>query len=206
MKLRQGLERFWADENGGAAEFALLLPIIMIFLLGIIDAGRYTWGFNRGEKASQIGARTAVVTDPLVEELSTYSFSGTTVGGVLLGQGDRIPIGALGTITCTSTQCTCTTAPCLNGTLTHDAAAFAIVAARIKSVWPDVEDADITIEYSGSGLGYAGNPVGMDIAPFVTVKLKNRTLSSYFLFGGTVGFPEFEYTLTMEDGAGSQSN
>lgn len=206
MTLRRGLDRFGADESGSAAEFALMLPFILLFLIGIIDAGRYTWGFNRGEKASQVGARTAVVTNPLVKELATYSFSGVTVGGTLLGQGDRIPVAALGTITCTSTQCTCTTAPCLNGTLTHDAAAFAIVAARIKSIWPDVKDADITIEYSGSGLGYAGNPVGMDIAPFVTVKLKNRTLSSYFLFGGSVGFPEFEYSLTMEDGAGSQAN
>ncbi|MEZ5681354.1 MAG: TadE/TadG family type IV pilus assembly protein [Erythrobacter sp.] len=203
---RAEIRRFVRDESGSAAEFALLLPLTMLFLLGIIDAGRYAWGFNQGEKASQVGARMAVVTAPLVKELSTYSFSGVTVGGVLLGQGDRIPVGALGTITCTSTACTCTTAPCLNGTLTRDAAAFTALATRIKLIWPAVEDADIAVEYSGSGLGYAGNPSGMDIAPFVTVKLLNRDFTSFFLFGTTVGFPEFDYTLTMEDGAGSSSN
>lgn len=203
---RETIMRFVEDESGSAAEFALLLPVLMLFLLGIIDAGRYAWGFNQGEKASQVGARMAVVTAPLVEELATYSFSGVTIGGTLLGQGDRIPVNALGTITCTSTACTCTVAPCLNGTLTHDSDAFDTLAARVKQIWPDVQDADITVEYSGSGLGYAGNPVGMDIAPFVTVRLLNRDFTSLFLFGTTVGFPDFAYTLTMEDGAGASSN
>jgi Flp pilus assembly protein TadG len=206
MTVRSFLHRLRVDESGGAAEFALMLPIILLFMLGLIDAGRYAYDFNRGEKATQIGARVAVVTDPLVEELTSYSFSGVTVGGVQLGQGDRIPVAALGTITCTSTSCTCATSPCLGGTLTLDTAAFAVMAARVKQIWPMVEDADITVQYSGSGLGYAGNPNGMDIAPFVTVTLTNLDFTSFLLLGGTVGFPDFRYTLTMEDGAGSQYN
>ena len=206
MRLRSATRRFLADESGAAAEFALMLPIILLFLVGIVDAGRYAYSFNRGEKATQVGARVAVVTSPLVTQLTTYSFSGVTVGGVLLGQGDRIPVAALGTISCTSTGCTCATAPCLNGTLTLDNAAFTVVATRIKYMWPEVQDADITVEYSGSGLGYAGNPSGMDISPFVTVKLRNRSFTSYLMFGNTVNFPEFAYTMTMEDGVGVQSN
>ncbi|QKG71128.1 TadE/TadG family type IV pilus assembly protein [Erythrobacter mangrovi] len=206
MTARSFLRRFLADQTGAVAEFALLLPLIMLFMLGLIDAGRYAYDFNRGEKATQIGARVAVVTDPLVQQLTTYTFSGVTVGGVQLGQGDRIPQGALGTITCTSTGCTCTVAPCLGGTLTLDTAAFAVMANRIKQIWPKVEDADITVEYTGSGLGYAGNPSGMDIAPFVTVRLANMDFTSIFLFGTTVGLPDFHYTLTMEDGAGVNYN
>ncbi|WP_341712981.1 TadE/TadG family type IV pilus assembly protein [Erythrobacter sp.] len=206
MTGRTILRRFIADQSGGVAEFALLLPLIMLFMLGLIDAGRYAYDFNRGEKATQVGARVAVVTNPLVTQLTTYTFSGVTVGGVQLGQGDRIPQAALGTITCTSTACTCTVTPCLGGTLTLDTAAFAVMANRVKQIWPMVEDADITVEYSGSGLGYAGNPSGMDIAPFVTVRLTNMDFTSIFLFGGTVGFPDFQYTLTMEDGAGTQYN
>ncbi|MFA6220552.1 MAG: TadE/TadG family type IV pilus assembly protein [Erythrobacter sp.] len=190
-----------AEETAAAGEFALLLPIILLFLLGIIDAGRYAYDFNRGEKATQIGARVAVVTAPLVSELSSYSFVGST-----LGQGDRIPQDALGTITCTSTACTCTTTPCLGGTLTLDAAAFAVMATRVKQIWPMVEDADIAVDYSGSGLGYAGNPTGMDVAPFVTVRLTNMNFTSIVLLGTSVGFPEFQYTLTMEDGSGGQYN
>lgn len=201
MIKRSNLRQFVSDERGSAGEFALILPIIILFLIGIIDAGRYAYHFNRGEKATQMGARTAVVTNPLVSELATYNFVSST-----LGQGDRIPESALGRITCTSSACSCTTSPCLAGTLTHDTAAFAVVATRIKQIWPEVQDADIRVEYSGSGLGYAGNPSGMDIAPFVTVRLVNRTFTSFILLGGSVGFPDFRYTLTMEDGAGTQSN
>jgi Flp pilus assembly protein TadG len=201
MSTRRLLRRLLAEETAAAGEFALLLPIILLFLLGIIDAGRYAYDFNRGEKATQIGARVAVVTAPLVSELSSYSFVGST-----LGQGDRIPQDALGTITCTSTACTCTTTPCLGGTLTLDAAAFAVMATRVKQIWPMVEDADIAVDYSGSGLGYAGNPTGMDVAPFVTVRLTNMNFTSIVLLGTSVGFPEFQYTLTMEDGSGGQYN
>ena len=201
MIARDHLRRFVSDERGSAGEFALMLPIIILFLIGIIDAGRYAYGFSRGEKATQMGARTAVVTYPLVKELATYSFVGST-----LSQGDRIPESALGRITCTSSACSCTTSPCLSGTLSHDPDAYKVVANRIKLIWPEVQDADIRVEYSGSGLGYAGNPSGMDIAPFVTVRLVNRRFTSFILLGGSVGFPNFRYTLTMEDGAGTQSN
>lgn len=206
MRGRRFLSRLARDESGAAAEFALMLPIILLFFFGIIDAGRYAFYFNRGEKATQVGARVAVVTSPLVSELSSYSFSGVTVGGTMLGQGDRIPQGALGTITCTSTGCTCTATPCLGGSLTLDQAAFAVLATRIKQVWPMVSDTDISVEYAGSGLGYAGNPTGMDVAPFVTVRLNNMDFTSVLLFGSTISYPDFNYTLTMEDGAGDKYN
>ncbi|WP_435200381.1 TadE/TadG family type IV pilus assembly protein [Qipengyuania sp. 902] len=201
------LARFCRDQRGSAAEFALVLPLIVLFLVGIIDAGRYAYDFNRGEKASQVGARFAVVTDPLVQELATYSFSGRTVGGVQLGQGDRIPVDALGTISCTSTECECISGFCLDDVpLTVNSNAFDKLAERIQAFWPDVADEDITVEYTGSGLGFAGNPNGMDVSPFVTVRLTNMEFTSILLFGSTVDFPGFDYTLTMEDGAGTVSN
>lgn len=207
MSRRFDIRTFLRDEDGaGAAEFALILPIFALFLVGIIDAGRYAYGFNQGEKASQIGARAAVVTNPLVDELNSYSFSGKTFGGVTLIQGDRIPASALGTITCTSTSCTCTSGTCLDGTLTLNSTSFDRIADRIQAIYPYVADADIEVEYTGSGLGYAGNPTGMDVAPFVTVKLRNQSFTSWFLFGGSVGFPDFSYTLTMEDGVGTAYN
>jgi Flp pilus assembly protein TadG len=46
-----------------AAEFALVLPLLLIFLFGVIDAGRWMWAYNQAEKATQMGARMAIVTD-----------------------------------------------------------------------------------------------------------------------------------------------
>ena len=54
-----------------AAEFALVLPLLIVFLLGIIDAGRFMWEYNEAEKATQMGARYAVVADPAATGLST---------------------------------------------------------------------------------------------------------------------------------------
>ena len=85
-------------------EFGLILPLLLLFLLGIIDAGRFLWEFNRAEKATQAGARFAVVSDPVAPGLITADYVG--VGG--LTQGDIIPASAFGKVTCTSTACTCT--------------------------------------------------------------------------------------------------
>ena len=42
---------FLRDTRGAsAAEFALVLPIMVIFLLGIMDVGFYAWTINRAEK------------------------------------------------------------------------------------------------------------------------------------------------------------
>lgn len=205
MRARQHLLRLLRDEAGAAAEFALVLPIAALFLFGIIDAGMYAWTFNKGEKATQIGARWAVVTDPLTPQLATQSYVGTTVGGVTVTQGDRIPAGALGEISCNSTSCTCAVAPC-PANMTLNNTAFTNLVTRMQDIMPEIETTDLVVEYSGSGLGYAGNPNGMDIAPFVTVRLEGMDFSSILLFGNTIGLPDFSYTLTMEDGSGTGSN
>ena len=55
------------------------------------------WEYNKAEKATQVGAREAVVTDVIPGGLATASYVGQTVGGAVLTQGDRIPAAALGT-------------------------------------------------------------------------------------------------------------
>ena len=52
------------ERGSSAAEFALILPIFILFLLGMIDVGRWVWSFSELEKATQTGARWAVATCP----------------------------------------------------------------------------------------------------------------------------------------------
>ena len=40
-----------------------------------------------------------------------------------------------------------------------------------------IEASNLIVEYRGSGLGYAGNPNGMDISPLVTVRLTDDVTS-----------------------------
>jgi hypothetical protein len=199
------LVRISRDQSGSsAAEFALVLPLLLLLLFGIIDGGRWIWTYNQAEKATQMGARMAIVTDMVSPGLSS-SYVG--VGG--LTQGDVIPASAFGKITCISTGCTCTTAPC--PTLgTENTTAFNAVVTRMKYFLPSLEAANVTVEYSSSGLGYAGSPVLPDLSPMVTVKIGTPTALQFrpltILAITSVNMPAFTTTLSAEDLSGAVSN
>jgi Flp pilus assembly protein TadG len=188
-----------------SAEFAMVLPLLILFLLGTIDVGRYMWGLNKVEKATQMGARMAVVTTMVPGGLAAANY------GTSLGQGASIPTSSFGAAQCAkpaaSVTCTCATTPC--PTLTPvDTAAFNAVTGRMKLIAPMVTDPNVTIDYTNSGLGYAGDPTGPDVAPIVTVTAANvpfRPLVFMFL-GGNLKLPTVSASLTLEDGQGNFSN
>ena len=195
--------RLLSDRSGsGAAEFSLVLPLLILLLFGMIDTGRYMWEYNRAEKATMMGARFAVVTTAVATDLASASYVGN--GG--LTQGDPIPASALGVMTCASAgNCTCTTSPCTG--LTRSAPAFTAIVNRMKLMYPPITEANVRVEYRGSGLGYAGDPNGMEVAPLITVRLINqqfRPLSFLMLTHFTM--PDFATTLTSEDSSGTTSN
>ena len=54
----------WRDERGQSlVEFALVLPILALFLLGTIDVGRILWAHNTIAAAARDAARYASVGD-----------------------------------------------------------------------------------------------------------------------------------------------
>jgi TadE-like protein len=193
------------DQSGSsAAEFAIVLPLLLIFLFGIIDAGRWLWTYNRTEKATMMGARFAVVANPITDGLDSSYLS---VGG--LTQGDPIPASAFGQIQCTDSSCTCAQTPCPSlGTFTQQN--FRNIVDRMKLFMPEIDYSDVTILYSSSGLGYAGNPSGADISPLVTVRLGDpnriqfRPITAFLI--ASMNMPITTTTLTAEDLRGSQSN
>lgn len=201
------LRAFLANRSGAAAaEFALVLPIALLFFFGILDVGRYVWSMNELEKAVQMGTRYAVATKVVADGLRGNDYIGTTCGSATLKPGDPICKEALGTISCTRTACTCPTAPCPT-TLTSDAAAFDAIVARMSVVAPFIQSGNVRVNYSGSGLGYAGDPAteddGAAIAPIVTVEVQSLTIRLMLLLGGAVQLPSFSYSQTLEDGDGT---
>lgn len=202
---------FFRDSRGAsAAEFALVLPLLLLLLFGIIDAGRFAWEFNRAEKATQVGARVAVVTNTIPSGLLSENYVLKTVGGVTLTQGDVIPAAALGDIKCTRTACTCTTTPCPPTPGTIDTTNFDnVLLKRMQYMKPDITAANVEIHYTGSGLGFAGDPdtTKPEISPIVTVKLVNLQFKPITtLLFATFTMPDFRTSLTAEDSNGSQSN
>ena len=188
-----------------AVEFALLLPLLLVLLFGIIDGGRWMWSINRAEKAAQMGARMAVVTNPISPGIAA-SYLG--VDG--LTQGDLIPSTSFGKVRCTSSGCACATTPC-PALGTADTAAFDSLVARMQNFSPELTSANVAIEYSASGLGFAGNPNGSDLVPLVTVKIGSPATPVQFrpitsLLFATMNLPTVTTTLTAEDLSGAQSN
>lgn len=200
MTMRNAIIRFVHDQRGAAAEFALVLPLLILFVLGTIDIGLYAWRINQAEKATQMGARWAVVNEPLSTAIAGMSFVNFDNNGTLVTQGDRLPPGVFPTVTCVSTGCDDgtfdTTASCPTNT-----GAFNCLADAMQRILPAIQDDDIEVIYSDSGLGFAGNPNGPDASPLVTVRLKNMTFTpiTLVLFGTDVQLPDFAFTLTAED-------
>lgn len=201
------MRRLLLERSGAsAAEFAMVLPLLILFLFGILDAGRLLWEVNKAEKATQVGARVAIVTDVLDDGLAGEDYVGQTVGGTTLTQGDVIPAAALGALTCNSSGCTCTSTCPTVSQPTDYTDRFDRIVDRMRYMKQDITDSEVTITYRGSGLGYAGDPNGMEISPLVTVEL-NTQFNPLVLFGMVpIPLPTFRTTLTAEDSSGVQSN
>ena len=206
---------FLRDRRGSsAAEFALILPMFLLFLLGIIDAGRYAWDFNQAEKATQIGARWAVATQIIPggtasDGLLNYSFAVT--GGI--AQGTVVPASDFPGVYCETASgilvCTC------KGTCDFSVAidtsaqdAFDDLVERMAQIYPNIGPENVRIDYDWSGLGFSGDPNGPDVAPLVTVSLRDAEFQpiTLMLFSGALPIPTASYSLTLEDGQGTSSN
>ena len=192
----------FSDQSGASAvEFALVLPLFLILLFLSVDGGRYLYNINRMEKATQYGARFAVVTYPVASDLAGLDYVGQVVDGQTLTQGDRIPADALAAFTCNSTSCT-------GGhtfDTTHSPQPFTAILNRMQLIMPELQASNVTVTYSGSGLGYAGDPSGMQISPLVTVTITNLTWKPItgFMFLNAQ-YPSVSATLSAEDSVGSQ--
>ena len=185
-----------------AAEFAIVLPLLLIVLFGTIDVGRYAWSLAMSEKATQTGARFAVTTDMVVSGLNSYSFA--TSGGV--PQGTPVDAATFPGVSCDNSGCTCL-GTCSFPT-TADNAAFTRLVTRMADINPDITASNVVVTYAWSGLGFAGDPNGPDVAPLTTVSLRNLQFTPFtaFIWNGAVNLPQFDYTLSMEDGSGTASN
>jgi Flp pilus assembly protein TadG len=197
------------DEDGGpAAEFALVLPLALLFMFGIIDVGRYMWAYNQAEKATQMGARYAVATNIVAKGLTNYSFA--TSCGVL--QGNSINPSQFGQALCTSNSCSvtasCSGIPSGSAAAAYDGTAFNNIVGRMQAFKGDILPAQVTVNYVNSGLGYAGDPNGLDVSPLVTIRVTGLTFQpiTTLLFNSNLTMGPFSYSLTMEDGSGTFSN
>ena len=186
------------------AEFALVLPLLLILLFGVIDGGRFLWEFNRAEKATQMGARYAVVTDPVIGSgFYDYSFSINDS----VPQGQQVPTDDFDNASCSNGSCTCVGGGVCDA-VAYDDTAFQAIVSRMAAFYPPITSDDVVVDYKNVGVGYAGDPNGPDVEPMVTVKLQNLSFRpiTCLVFACSITMPNFSASVTSEDLAGNYSN
>lgn len=196
------------ERAASATEFALVLPLLLVFLFGIIDGGRFLWEYNRAEKATQMGVRYAVVTDPVATALEGpaaggYSFS--VSDGIT--QGSTVPTANFDNASCTSSTCSCTGGS-ICGSIGFSSTTFKNIVNRMAAFYPPIGQPNVTVTYKNVGLGFAGDPVNPNVSPLVTVKLSGLTFQpiTCLVFACSISMPDFSAALTAEDLSGSTSN
>ncbi len=171
------------------AEFALILPILMLFIFSILDIGFLAWQFQQGEIASKRAVRLAATRSLLLP-------------GAVPDCGPAQPGTSVAGTRCSDIADYSVWATC-RGDGSGDAACgpdVVRVAQEVASFYPAVSPADIVIQFSGAGLGFVGmgHPV-----PLITVRFVNVDYQFVMLGGlaNLAGFqmPEMSASATGED-------
>lgn len=188
------LKRLLRDRRGTTTvEMAVIVLLMMVVTFGVIDFGYAFWQWNSSEKAVQRGAREAVVSDLVAEELADFDCGAGTslIAGTFCSDPAAV---SFGTVTCSGATSSC------SGDYTFSTAAFNRVLAAAQAVYPPVTAANLVIEYRDVGLGFVrrGAPV-----PAVTVRLVDMDFDLIIL-GNLLGLnptqmPIVLATLVAED-------
>jgi hypothetical protein len=188
-----------SERAASAAEFAIVLPLLLLLLFGIIDVGRYLWTLNSIEKATQMGVRYAVVSDPVASVINTDFVTSYSIPG-----GDPVPLATFTKATCGSTgNCTIEGTANVNG---RNAAAFTAIVTWMQHFYSGISADRVSVTYQNVGLGYSGDPTGPDVAPLTTVEVSGVRFQPMILLGFGFTLPTIKASLTMEDGECSTTN
>ena len=196
--------KFLRQEDGVASvELAIVAMIYFIVFFAILDFGRLWFAYNAAEKATQVGARYAVVALPVYPALQDFD---AIDSGVAVGNGERLAVDALGQVTCTNASCTCQETAAGNCAAlpasAPDGTAFNDIVLRMQMMMPQIQPENVTVVYRHVGLGFSGNPFGPDYSPTVTIRLSGMTfdfVTPTLLGLGSVNLPAYATTLTGED-------
>jgi Flp pilus assembly protein TadG len=181
-----------SDRAASAVEFAMVLPLLLLLIFGIIDIGRYMWTINQAEKATQMGVRYAVVSDPVANVINTDFVSFGIAGG------DPVPTATFDNAVCTNTSCTVVGAGGID--TSRNATAFTQIVTWMQKFLPVIQPSNVKVTYQNVGLGYSGDPINPNVAALTTVELTGLTFQPLLLFGGSINLPPIKASLTLEDG------
>ena len=204
MGKSMSFSRCFARDQAGSVlvETTVLIPIVFVFLLGAVDFLMAFYQWNLATKAVQVGARIAVVSDPVADGLNTLSTTvlPATPAGNPMPSFDVTCDGATASCSCTG-ACTgvgtfswaamnkivcgrdnTSAAECVYSTQCQPTSAY---FRGMCDIFPSITGANVRIRYTQTGLGFAGRSGGP--VPTITVSLQNLPFQFFFL-NGFMGF------------------
>ena len=198
--------RRYSDDEAGATsvEYAMVMPLFLLLLLGIVDFGRYSSDFVMVQKAMERGARIAAVRPP--------ACPGVPETHVRIPNSEISPPPKFGT-SC-SVGGICANPGIITCGLNLENPTAAEIWNRINAVMPSTVAAnDVTVSYAyDQNLGFLGGPY----VPVVTVELTGAEFDFVTPLGGLatmasgalvpngarqglIPFPDISVTLPGED-------
>ncbi len=141
------LRRFFRRDDGAVAiEFAFIVPVLILFTVGILEFGLILFDYHRAGEATRRASRLALIQAPLatLDTLRTTDLSCTASSG--------------GSVSCTDNTD--------NGT---SDANFAAMIATMQAIFADIGNTNVQVGYAASGIDDADN--AEVVTALVTVSL-----------------------------------
>jgi hypothetical protein len=201
-------ETFRADRSGAViVEMAIALPLLLILLLGFVDFGYAFYQWNAGNKAVQVGARLARISDPVATDIATVVKTlptGKSPGDPVAPDTYHFTCSAdsSGAALCTycdeNDKCSTSGSSQTAFDLIYDGDA---TRPGMHAFLPTLAKSEVHIEYVATGLDFWTRPDGP--VPTIRVSIVNHPFQFFFL-GGLLGFanitmPNMLSTVTGED-------
>jgi Flp pilus assembly protein TadG len=182
------------QRGAATVEFVVVAPVFLILFFLVIEvAGAFFW-WKTAEKATQLGARLAIVRDVAVTGLPARNpkRDGAVFGLACAAASNPCNFDNQSTWICTA-----------GGTGCNSAAFQNIMTEMQRILGQAITDDNLTITYRYAGLGYAGGP----FIPTVTVTLSQVPFGLFLGFLSSLSgagdalltLPDISATLTGED-------
>ena len=191
------------DETGVALpELALVLPLFLLLIFGLIDFGRMGYEFVMANKATDLAARLAATLPPVCPGVATENNRGVVAVGTV---PPRFGTG------CASAASVCAAPATVTCTAAVDSASATAIWDQVHPLMPGYSSrANLAFSYSyDANLGFLGGPY----VPVVTVEITGLSFpfvsplgamaafagGSWEGFSPTIPFPTISVSLPGED-------
>lgn len=177
--------KFLRDTTGSVlVEYTIVFPVFIALILGTVDVSYMLYEWALANKAAYVGARTAVVINPVATNITNPTYDATLIGQPCFDTITGAPTSPANCPTVNPTDCTgAASGSCTNG-YAFDSTAFKNqtgtgIFDRMHVIFPRLQPENVTISYRINNLGFVGRPGGLPMT--VTVSIKCMTHQFYFI-------------------------